>query len=87
MRQKDDHSFAELLSRVRVKQKTDAVGADVEDGLVNGIFGTITNTGTSAQDRPKIVKLIGLKLDNQKLCKKIQGSSDNQIILRDTRNA
>lgn len=87
MRQNDDHSFAEPLSRVRVKQKTDAVGADLEDGLVNGIFGTITNTGTSAQDRPKTVKLIGLKLDNQKLCKKIQGSSDNQIILTDTRNA
>lgn len=156
MRQKDDHSFAEVLNRIRVKQKTDPLDADdkalltqaihdikdcpsnvlhiyatnkevdkhnsatvtalhsdiisiqaedyrkdprtgemvllaemmkgnkrdlpdniqaapgvrvmiirnldVEDGLVNGTFGTITNIVTATQDGPKTVKLT---LDNQ----------------------
>ncbi|KAL3967234.1 protocadherin Fat 1/2/3 [Sarotherodon galilaeus] len=179
MRQKDDHSFAEVLNRIRVKQKTDSLEADdkalltqaihdikdcpsnvlhiyatnkevdkhnsatvtalhsdiiniqaedyrkdprtgemvllaemmkgnkrdlpdniqaapgvrvmiirnldVEDGLVNGTFGTITNIVTATQDGPKTVKLIGLMLDNQnsgqKFRRKIQGSSDNLVYI------
>ncbi|KAL4008321.1 hypothetical protein ACER0C_002173 [Sarotherodon galilaeus] len=179
MRQKDDHSFAEVLNRIRVKQKTDSLEAndkalltqaihdikdcpsnvlhiyatnkevdkhnsatvtalhsdiiniqaedyrkdprtgemvlladmmkgnkrdlpdniqaapgvrvmiirnlDVEDGLVNGTFGTITNIVTTTQDGPKTVNLIGLTLDNQnsgqKFRRKIQGSSDNLVYI------
>ncbi|XP_005755922.1 ATP-dependent DNA helicase PIF1 [Pundamilia nyererei] len=179
MRQKDDHSFAEVLNRIRVKQKTDSLEAndkalltqaihdikdcpsnvlhiyatnkevdkhnsatvtalhsdiiniqaedyrkdprtgemvllaemmkgnkgdlpdniqaapgvrvmiirnlDVEDGLVNGTFGTITNIVTATQDGPKTVNLIGLTLDNensgQKFRRKIQGSSDNLVYI------
>ena len=57
---------------------------DIEDGMVNGTFGTIANiVMTSETDRPRPVTLIGLELDNptagQKLRKKIRGPTDNLV--------
>ena len=61
---------------------------DVEDGLVNGTFGTIANIVTGQQDGKTIVTMIGLKLDNptagQRFRKKIQGQSDNLIYIERT---
>ena len=58
---------------------------DVEDGLVNGTFGTIANIVTGQQDGKTIVTTIGLQLDNptagQRFRKKIQGQSDNLIYI------
>ncbi|XP_060756276.1 uncharacterized protein LOC132867382 [Neoarius graeffei] len=53
---------------------------DVEDGIVNGTFGTISHIVMTERE-PKYVKLIGLQLDNptagQRFRKKILGPSDN----------
>uniref|UniRef100_A0A8C4HPS9 ATP-dependent DNA helicase n=1 Tax=Dicentrarchus labrax TaxID=13489 RepID=A0A8C4HPS9_DICLA len=61
---------------------------DVEDGLVNGTFGTIANIITGQQDGQTRVTMIGLQLDNptsgQKLRKKIQGQSDNLVYIERT---
>ncbi|XP_074549060.1 uncharacterized protein LOC141807175 [Halichoeres trimaculatus] len=57
---------------------------DVEDGLVNGTFGTISNIVTDNR-APSGVKLLGLQLDNltagQTLRKKLLGPSDNLVYL------
>ncbi|KAJ8414826.1 hypothetical protein AAFF_G00023490 [Aldrovandia affinis] len=49
---------------------------DIEDGIVNGTFGTIANIVTTTQYGPTTVKQIGLELDNptagQKFRRKIQ---------------
>ena len=56
---------------------------DIEDGIVNGTFGTIANIVTTTEDGPRTVKLIGLQLDNptagQKFRRKIQGAADNLV--------
>ncbi|XP_029987916.1 uncharacterized protein LOC115417874 [Sphaeramia orbicularis] len=53
---------------------------NVEDGLVNGTFGTISNIVTERHE-PRTVRLLGLQLDNptagQTLRKKLLGPSDN----------
>uniref|UniRef100_A0A671TM37 ATP-dependent DNA helicase n=2 Tax=Sparus aurata TaxID=8175 RepID=A0A671TM37_SPAAU len=55
---------------------------DVEDGLVNGTFGTISNIVIR---EPGGVKMIGLLLDNptagQRFRKKILGPSDNSVYI------
>lgn len=43
---------------------------DVDDGLVNGTLGTVTNIVTTTQEGPKTVRLIKL-LDNQNAGQKI----------------
>ncbi|XP_070814299.1 uncharacterized protein [Chaetodon trifascialis] len=57
---------------------------DVEDGIVNGTFGTITNI-VMTECGATAVKLIGLQLDNptagQKFRKKILGPSDNSVYI------
>ncbi|KAE8296906.1 ATP-dependent DNA helicase PIF1 [Larimichthys crocea] len=61
---------------------------DVEDGLVNGTFGTIANIVTGQQDGQTTVTMIGLQLDNptagQRFRKKIQGQSDNLVYIERT---
>ncbi|KAK0147529.1 ATP-dependent DNA helicase PIF1 [Merluccius polli] len=61
---------------------------DVEDGLVNGTFGTIANIVTGQQDGKTTVTTIGLQLDNptagQRFRKKIQGQSDNLVYIERT---
>ncbi|KAE8293779.1 ATP-dependent DNA helicase PIF1 [Larimichthys crocea] len=61
---------------------------DVEDGLVNGTFGTIANIITGQQDGQTTVTMIGLQLDNptagQRFRKKIQGQSDNLVYIERT---
>ncbi|XP_030003880.1 uncharacterized protein LOC115428797 [Sphaeramia orbicularis] len=58
---------------------------DVEDGIVNGTFGTIRHIGTNTQSAIHTVCVIGLELDNpragQKFRKKIQGASDNLVYI------
>uniref|UniRef100_A0A3B5QQ24 ATP-dependent DNA helicase n=1 Tax=Xiphophorus maculatus TaxID=8083 RepID=A0A3B5QQ24_XIPMA len=56
---------------------------DVEDGLVNGTFGTIADIVTSTKDGKNSVKLIGLKLDNPLAghTKKIQGKPDSFVYI------
>ncbi|XP_032445815.1 uncharacterized protein LOC116736996 [Xiphophorus hellerii] len=56
---------------------------DVEDGLVNGTFGTIADIVTSTKDGKSSVKLIGLKLDNALAghTKKIQGKPDGFVYI------
>ncbi|XP_030266882.1 ATP-dependent DNA helicase PIF7-like [Sparus aurata] len=55
---------------------------DVEDGLVNGTFGTISNIVIR---EPEGVKMIGLMLDNptagQRFRKKMLGPSDNSVYI------
>ncbi|KAE8291439.1 ATP-dependent DNA helicase PIF1 [Larimichthys crocea] len=61
---------------------------DVEDGLVNGTFGTIANIVTGQQDGKTTVTTIGLQLDNpnagQKFRKKIPGQLDNLVYIERT---
>ncbi|XP_059203438.1 uncharacterized protein LOC131982826 isoform X1 [Centropristis striata] len=56
---------------------------DIEDGMVNGTFGTIGNIVTTTEHGQTVVKVIGLELDNhkagQKFRKKIQGAEDNLV--------
>ncbi|KAK9517538.1 hypothetical protein VZT92_022901 [Zoarces viviparus] len=58
---------------------------DVEDGIVNGTFGTIANIVTAEQNGRTTVKLIGLQLDNptagQRFRKKIKGATDNLVYI------
>lgn len=58
---------------------------DVENGIVNGTFGTIANIATDEQSGQLTVRLIGLKLDSpnagQKFRLKIQGASDNLVYI------
>jgi len=58
---------------------------DVEDGLVNGTFGTIAHIVSNTQQGPTTVRLIGLKLDNptagQRFRQKIQGPSDDLVYI------
>ncbi|XP_069378951.1 uncharacterized protein [Paralichthys olivaceus] len=58
---------------------------DVEDGLVNGTFGTIANIVTREESGRTTVRLVGLKLDNptagQKLRKKVKGPSDDLVYI------
>ncbi|XP_051802391.1 uncharacterized protein LOC127533424 [Acanthochromis polyacanthus] len=55
---------------------------NVEDGLVNGTFGTISTIVPERRD-PKVVRFLGLKLDNstagQTLRKKLLGPSDDLV--------
>ncbi|XP_051814032.1 uncharacterized protein LOC127536803 [Acanthochromis polyacanthus] len=55
---------------------------NVEDGLVNGTFGTISTILPDRRD-PKVVSFLGLKLDNttagQTLRKKLLGPSDDLV--------
>lgn len=57
---------------------------DVEDGVVNGTFGTIRNIAMSLKD-PTHVKFIGLDLDNpvagQRFQKKILGPTDRLVYI------
>ncbi|XP_028298421.1 uncharacterized protein LOC114460697 [Gouania willdenowi] len=57
---------------------------NVEDGLVNGTFGTIATIVTHRQN-PKDVRLLGLQLDNptagQTLRKKLMGPSDDLVYI------
>uniref|UniRef100_A0A8C1ZIB2 ATP-dependent DNA helicase n=1 Tax=Cyprinus carpio TaxID=7962 RepID=A0A8C1ZIB2_CYPCA len=53
---------------------------DVEDGIVNGCFGTIANIVTKTKDGIATVQMLGLQLDNpnagQKHRKKVRGEED-----------
>ncbi len=53
---------------------------DVEDGIVNGCFGTIANIVTKTKDGIATVRMLGLQLDNpsagQKHRKKVRGEED-----------
>ncbi|XP_026084957.1 uncharacterized protein LOC113060278 [Carassius auratus] len=53
---------------------------DVEDGIVNGCFGTIANIVTNTKDGITTVQMLGLQLDNpnagQKHRKKVRGEED-----------
>ncbi|KAK0151948.1 ATP-dependent DNA helicase PIF1 [Merluccius polli] len=57
---------------------------DVEDGIVNGTFGTIENIVMSERG-PTAARLIGLRLDNptagQRFRKKILGPSDDSVYI------
>ena len=57
---------------------------DVEDGIVNGTFGTIANIVSSTSDR-RMVNLLGLTLDSptagQNFRKKIQGPTDELVYI------
>ncbi|XP_047213329.1 uncharacterized protein LOC124863125 [Girardinichthys multiradiatus] len=56
---------------------------NVEDGLVNGTFGTIADIITRTKDGNRTVKLIGLKLDSPTAghTKKIKGKPDNFVYI------
>ena len=60
---------------------------DVEDGLVNGTFGTIANIVTTEKSGETTVKLVGLQLDNptagRKFRQKIKGASDDLVYIED----
>ena len=58
---------------------------DVEDGLVNGTFGTIANIVTTETSGQTTVKLVGLQLDSptagRKFRQKIKGASDDFVYI------
>ncbi len=58
---------------------------DVEDGIVNGCFGKISNIITKTRDGIDTVQMLGLQLDSpnarQKYRKRVQGDKDNLIYI------
>lgn len=63
---------------------------NVEDGLVNGTFGTMKRIVTGKQD-PKVVRFLGLQLDNpaagQTLKKRLLGPSDDLVYIERSEEA
>ncbi len=58
---------------------------DVEDGIVNGCFGKISNIVTKTRDGIDTVQMLGLQLDSpsagQKYRKRVQGDEDNLVYI------
>ena len=58
---------------------------DVDDGLVNGSFGTVVRIVTGKQGETEVVRMLGLQLDNpnagQKSCRKIPGGPNNAVYI------
>ncbi|KAL6484420.1 hypothetical protein MHYP_G00064660 [Metynnis hypsauchen] len=58
---------------------------DVQDGLVNGCFGTVAKIITQTHNSVAVVQMIGLELDNtdagQKHRNKVPGASDNVVYI------
>ncbi|KAL6486235.1 hypothetical protein MHYP_G00056270 [Metynnis hypsauchen] len=58
---------------------------DVQDGLVNGCFGTVAKIITQTHNSVPVVQMIGLELDNtdagQKHRNKVPGGSDNVVYI------
>ncbi|KAL7884457.1 hypothetical protein AOLI_G00072270 [Acnodon oligacanthus] len=59
--------------------------SDVQDGLVNGCFGTVAKIITQTRDSVPLVQMVGLELDNtnagQKRRNKVPGGSDNIVYI------
>ena len=58
---------------------------DVEDGMVNGTFGTIANIVTTTRDGQTVVDMLGLQLDNpnagRTFRRKIRGPTDELVYI------